>query len=47
MKIVLQGFEPKPAPANSGTETPKAPLRRKSRLMLRPVAAETRLFHAL
>lgn len=48
MKIVLQGFEPQPAPATKLATTTTAPmLRRKPRVQLRPVAAETRLFHAL
>lgn len=48
MKIVLQGFEPQPAPANAaGIVSAKSPLRRKPRVQLHPVAAETRLFHAL
>ncbi len=48
MKIVLQGFEPQPAPVNAtGIVSAKFPMRRKPRVQLHPVVAETRLFHAL
>ncbi len=50
MKIVHQGFEPQQAPVNATgpvAVAAKLPMRRKARLQLRPVAVETRLFHAL
>ena len=47
MKIVLQGFEPQPAPAAKSAVAIAPRPRRKSRIQLLPVAAATRLFHAL
>lgn len=49
MKVILQAFEPMPQPfARIDAEVaPVAPSVRKARVRLQPIAAETRLFHAL
>lgn len=49
MKIILQAFEPQPQPFG-GSEAkvqPATPAPRRPRVRLLPVAAESRLFHAL
>ena len=45
MKVILQDFEPQARVAVSAAPVPV--LVRKPRLRLKPVNAETRLFHAL